>query len=251
MHELPSCSTNALLTEGHPRLAIAIFVRPPVPGQVKTRLAAALGANGACTLYRAFVRDTLNKVQALPDIEPALFVAGSSADAALLNLLRPYRLPLIEQSGACLGARMEHALRWGLQRAPLAVVLGTDIPTLPVSFLAQARVCLVHHDTVLGPTSDGGYYLVGARTPAVPPLAGEIRYSSPHALADTRRACTGAGLQYAQLPPWYDVDREEDLHLLQTELSLDERRAPLTASYLRTRHRNMRISQTNAMPRGL
>jgi len=134
------------------------------------------------------------------------------------------------QAGETLGARMSHALADALRRADRALLIGTDAPTLPRGFLARAARALDTAEVVLGPSADGGYYLIGARGSA-PDLGGPaIRWSTPHALADTRARVSGR--RVATLPPWYDVDTPEDLRLLRLHLALDPSAAPATAAAL-------------------
>ena len=212
-------------------LALSIFLRVPITGQVKSRLATEIGAIAACELYRAFIADTLNKAQRLPNCQITLFVAGSLHAPELLALRRQWPFPCFAQCAGGLGLRMREALRWGRRQAPLAAVLGTDIPTLPMDHLQQARAALQCNATVFGPAADGGFYLVGNSGPSLPPLDHpSIRYSSPQALFDTRRACHDAGLGSALVRPWYDVDRPAELTMLADELSAHPARAPVTAA---------------------
>ncbi len=201
-------------------VAVGIFAKAPLPGRVKTRLAPALGEEGAARLYAAFLADTL---AAHPD---ATVFYAAAVDEAWIRARHPHRR-LAPQVGADLGERMRAALA-ALGPGP-AVVIGSDLPTLPRSRVADAARALAGGaDVALGPASDGGYYLLAARRP-LPSLAG-VRFSTRHALADTLRALEG--LSVAHLAPWYDVDVPEDLRLLRAHLALDPAAAPATHSAL-------------------
>lgn len=198
---------------------LALFGRPPVPGRVKTRLA--LDGAHAATLYAAFVHDLLARVRAL-DLPFTLWIDGSLDDPTLA----PFDAPLARQVGADLGERMSHAFEVELARAERVVLIGTDVPTLPPRIVAAACRALDRHEVAFAPSEDGGYVLVAAR---VAPRFDGVRWSSPHTLRDSLRACPGA----VCVEPWYDVDTPEDLERLRVELERDPDAAPATAAALR------------------
>jgi len=103
----------------------------------------------------------------------------------------------------------------GSQRA---VVMDSDSPTLPASFINQAFEQLANADVVLGPTQDGGYYLIGLKQPQ-PRLLREVQMSTPQVLSDTLALAEATGLAVSLLPAWYDVDTIDDLHHLDRELT--------------------------------
>ncbi|MDD9932629.1 MAG: TIGR04282 family arsenosugar biosynthesis glycosyltransferase [Myxococcales bacterium] len=212
--------------------ALSIFARPVVAGVTKTRLSPVLGPEGSATLYRAFVADTLATVGGLPELAPTLWVAGDPEHATL----GAYGLPREAQPELDLGARIRRALEHGLSRHRCALACGTDAPTLPASHLRRAARALEHAEVVLGPSADGGYYLIGLRRPAgaLPDLFSRVRWSTRHTLADTLALTACAGLSVAMLPPWYDVDEPADLELLRMHLALDPGVAPATRAALTT-----------------
>lgn len=208
---------------------IAVFARAPRPGRTKTRLIPALGPDGAAALYAAFLDDTLRTARSVG--VPVVLWAAGDADARELARRHP-DVPLHTQpEGADLGARMHAALAHGLTTHPRVVLIGSDAPTLPRGHLDAAFRGLESHDTVLGPASDGGYVLVGARGSA--PSFGAARWSTRHALADTLESFSRQGLTTRVLPPWYDVDEPSDLATLRMHLALRPDRAPATAEALR------------------
>ena len=205
-------------------VALIIFARAPRPGHTKTRLIPALGPGGSARLYAAFLKDTLARANALDGFEVEVW-AAAEADQAFFDSSRL-------QEGADLGERMSHALQDALTRHERALVIGTDAPTLPEAHLVAAGRALEAHDVVLGPSADGGYYLIGARAPA-PRLEG-VRWSSAHTLDDTVASLRGRRL--ALLRPWYDVDTPGDLRLLRAHLALRPAAAPATAEALAATH---------------
>jgi len=135
-------------------------------------------------------------------------------------------VPVVAQTPGDLGARMAHAIGQGA-----ALVVGTDVPTLPHAILSHAIDALAGHDVVLTPAADGGYVLIGSRSdPAY--LRAAIRWSSRHALADTLRAARAQGLRVALTAPHHDVDTIEDLRVLRAHLGLDPGAAPRTAAVI-------------------
>ncbi len=217
------------------RPVVIVMVKAPRAGLVKTRLGPALAATDAAALAACFVRDV---VATALRVVPELLVAYAPADGrALLEPLLPKGLHWVAQQGADLGARLAAAVAHAaaLGCAPI-LVLGADSPTLPDSFIETARAALTDDaaDVVLGPTTDGGYYLVGLRQPA-PTLFQNIAWSTPHAYEQTAANVARLGLRLLALPAWYDVDTCADLLRLRAEVCADEQaraRAPHTYHWL-------------------
>lgn len=198
-----------------------LFARAPEPGRSKTRLASALGAEGASRLYEALLADTLDRLRAAG--VPLEIHAAGAGDAREWFRDRYPDLPVRRQEGQGLGDRLEagfqRAFRSGVTRA---VAVGSDHPTLPGEYLARALRSLEDHDAVVGPGRDGGYYAVGVRReswPAAGALFRGIPWSTEDVLAATRNAAREAGLNLGELPEWYDVDRPGDLDLLRRDAS--------------------------------
>lgn len=211
---------------GRGRVSLALFARAPLPGRTKTRLIPALGPEGAAALSRAFLHDTLARVAEL-DADATIWAASEEDRAALAEELA---LPIAVQPEGDLGARMEAALRAGLERSGRALILGTDAPTLPIGHLRAALAALDRAEVVLGPAADGGFWALGARAPLV--LGPGVRWSSRHALADTIALVQRAGRTLERIAPWYDVDTSADLALLRAHLALRPGAAPRTAAAL-------------------
>jgi len=202
-------------------VVICIFAKPPVAGQVKTRLAAALGSERAAELARAFLDDTISAVQALPWAQPALATTEIVESG----------LPLLLQGEGDLGERIERVLRAALQVAPPAIAIGADAPALPRRFLEAARAALDRADAVVGPAEDGGFYLLGLRLCPEGLLAG-LPWSASDTFTRTVERLRARGLRVEVLERWFDVDRAEDLERLRALLRSGEIDAPRTARLL-------------------
>ncbi|MCA3281109.1 MAG: TIGR04282 family arsenosugar biosynthesis glycosyltransferase [Roseomonas sp.] len=186
------------------RPVVIIFARAPRLGAVKRRLAAGIGARGALRFYRRMLAATAwpiardRRWRTILAITPA----GAKADWARLA---PHGTPRMAQVSGDLGRRMERALA----PFPRAILIGSDIPGLGPADIAAGFRAMGRADAVFGPALDGGYWLVGLgpRRPQRP--FAKVRWSGPHALADT--LANFHHYRVALLPPKRDVDSAEDL----------------------------------------
>ena len=216
------------------RTAVVVLAKAPRAGGVKTRLCPPLSPAAAARLYRCFLLDTLDRVQALGGVTPAVAYAPRDA-RAFFAAARPGML-LVPQGGGDLGARMARVVERLLGRGFAAVViLGADSPTLPGSHLRAAVRLLgsAAADGVIGPSEDGGYYLIGLRAPC-PALFAGVSWSTRRVLAQTLAKARRAGRRLRLLPAWYDVDTVADLHRLAGELRRTRKSAPRTRRLLGT-----------------
>jgi hypothetical protein len=193
---------------------IVIFARAPQLGEVKTRLARTIGAERALALYEAFVDDTCALTQGL-GARRVLAVAGDVDHPRIAHLAKSQRLAVEPQGDGDLGERMARAIATHVAGGPV-VIIGSDAPTLPRAHLHQALDELMAADVVIGPSEDGGYYLIGARV-AVPELFSDVRWSTGEVLATTLARLGDRA--HALLPAWHDVDSAEDLERLRLELT--------------------------------
>jgi rSAM/selenodomain-associated transferase 1 len=203
------------------RPAVVLFARAPVAGRTKTRLIPALGPERAAELYRCFLLDIVDGLRHVP--ADVIVAAAEQDDAAPLSaaLGGADRLVVefMVQSGSDLGERILNAVRHTLsQGRPATVVIGTDAPDLPAEVVAKALDLIASHDLVLGPCSDGGYYLIGLRA-AMPSLFRSIRWGSDSVLSETVKRGRQLGLAMALLQPWDDVDTPDDLQSLRARLT--------------------------------
>ncbi|MGB9341725.1 MAG: TIGR04282 family arsenosugar biosynthesis glycosyltransferase [Polyangiales bacterium] len=206
---------------------LAVFVRPPTSGTVKTRLAMRFGEAGAAQLYQAFVEDTVAlcaRVRAAGRVDLALWAAGPDPIVSEWAE-RLGTSPRIQPEGD-LGVRLSAAFDEGLRRYERVVVIGSDMPTLPIELIGAAFESLEESSWMLGPAHDGGYYAIGASKGVQPGFEG-VRWSTENALEDTVAA--NAPREPALIPPWYDIDVPEDLAVLRAHLSVDAAVAPATS----------------------
>ncbi len=218
---------------------VIIMAKAPRAGEVKTRLVPPLTPTEAASLAAAFVRDVF-KVAADIVGECVIAYSPASGRATFAELLAPRAdLHWIEQGEGDLGARLERvAARASADGFGPLIFLGTDSPTLPPSLIEKARAALDEGgdaDLALGPTDDGGYYLVALRRP-VAGLFQNVAWSTPRAFEQTAANAARLGLRLCKLSRWYDVDTPADLVRLREELFRDEaarRRAPATHAWLR------------------
>jgi rSAM/selenodomain-associated transferase 2/rSAM/selenodomain-associated transferase 1 len=194
------------------RQRLIIFTRYPVPGRTKTRLIPALGREGAAELHRRMTEHTLWVARGGGFAKPGcLEVCYSGGDLlSMRNWLGDpwgYR----PQSGGDLGERMAHAFQAGFAAGKRRIVLiGTDCPGLSSAHLRLAFLSLRNHDVVLGPSHDGGYYLLGLRR-MVEGLFSGIAWGGRQVYAQTLKKARAAGLLIRVLNPLSDVDHPEDL----------------------------------------
>jgi rSAM/selenodomain-associated transferase 1 len=217
---------------------LIVVAKRPAPGQTKTRLTPPLSAQQAADLYECFLRDTLDLMRRVsrrvPDVRRAIAYLPIEARDYFAQLAPDF--DLIPQTGADLGARLDHALTHYLtQGYARAAIMNSDGPTLPLENLQRAFEALSDHtDVVLGPSDDGGYYLIGLKRPASR-LLREVRMSTPTVLADTLALAQEERLRVSLLPQWYDVDDIASLQQLITELqTAPPEVAPHTRSFLAT-----------------
>jgi rSAM/selenodomain-associated transferase 1 len=204
---------------GHRRThrELIIFGREPVPGKVKTRLAASVGDAAATQLYRAFLLDTIDRVRPLTE-EVRVFMA-MAAGRSHSGLEFPTPWPeIFPQVGEGLGQRMHNAFSDSFDRGFKSVCLiGSDTPTLPTGLIRRAFEEVRPGVVVLGPSEDGGYYLIGLASPQIELFQG-VRYGTDRVLRDTCRIAERVGLEVTLLGTWYDVDDADDLARLIQEV---------------------------------
>ena len=212
--------------------ALIVVAKQPAPGQTKTRLSPPLSPEQAAALYECFLRDTLDQIRQVHEVQRVIAYLPLDARDHFHKLAPDFQL--IPQAGRQLGERLDNALTsylsHGYQRA---VIMDSDSPTLPTACLSQAFHDLEDGaDVSLGPCEDGGYYLIGLRQPA-PRLLREVQMSTPTVAADTITLAKEEGLSVNLLPTWYDVDDAASLTRLVREMaSLEPQVAVHTRRFL-------------------
>jgi uncharacterized protein len=210
--------------------ALVIMAKAPRAGRVKTRLEPVVPADALVALYRCMIEDTvaLARVAGVARIA-VMCPRGDGGDVA-----RWLDIEVVEQEGDGLAAGLDSVFRLFVgDGCPHVIAFNGDTPHLPPDTLAGAFRLLARHDLVVGPTEDGGYYLVGAR-------GAHAGLFEPHGLGTggalrsllARAAERGLGVALTQA--WYDVDEASDLARLAAELRRTPARAPRTATWLST-----------------
>ncbi len=194
-------------------LPLLIFAKAPLPGQVKTRLIPALGAEGACSLYQRLLAHCLQQTLDWPG--PRYLYANQPDHPALQALATEHQLQLRTQLGDDLGERMANALA---EHPDGALLIGSDCPTLDTRAIYHACRALQRHDTAIIPSEDGGYVLIGQRQPDPAPFR-QMRWSHPDVLHDTRLRLHAAGLSLWEGEPLWDLDEPADLSRLPQALA--------------------------------
>lgn len=220
------------------RQALAVAAKAPQPGNVKTRLQTLLSEQDAVELHRCFLRDTIALMEAVPDTDVVVSYTPQGSESLFEGILsNGHRLLL--QRGASFGDRLFNALNELLRQGYDSVaIMDSDSPTLPSSCLQQAFEELARPGdrVVLGPTTDGGYYLIGIKNEHRA-LFERIAWSTDKVLAQTIEQARALSLEVSLLPEWFDVDNAEDLERLWNEIVIERRGsvASNTSRFLSTR----------------
>ena len=206
-----------------------LFARTPVPGRVKSRLWTHLTPEQACHLHWACTQDTAALLNhALPLLPKWLFLSEEpNADISL-----PSGFRCAVQEGADLGERMAAAFTGAFASgARRVVIFGSDSPTLPESIPQQAFDALDNSDLVLGPTEDGGYYLIGCRR-FDPRLFQNLAWSTPSTLQQTLSNAERQRYRVTILQCWFDLDEWKDVERLLAVARLGNFLPPNLAAFL-------------------
>jgi len=199
--------------------AVAIMAKAPRAGAVKTRLCPPLSTAEAARLYRCFLLDKIEQVKSLQAIQPAIAYAPAEGKG-FFQAFAP-NFVLLPQQGQDLGSRLAGSFEQLFAMGYTGVLaIDSDTPTLPTAYLERAVGLLAapEVDVVLGPSEDGGYYLIGLRE-LHRDLFEAMPWSTREVLPETARRAEARGLGLAMLPPWFDVDVGEDLERLKRSLA--------------------------------
>lgn len=204
-----------------PPRRLLVFARLPELGKVKTRLAADLGEERALAVYEAMLRDLLHSIgPSTPELEiECLWPPTPGANgASLRRAFAPHAIAI--QTGSTLGDRLSMALseRFFFHKTQAIIAIGVDDPLLPRPLIDHAFALLDSVEYVLGPASDGGYYLIGCRAASYEPEVFQgIDWGTSSVLADTLARITATGRTMALLPERYDLDLVADLEKFREE----------------------------------
>ncbi len=200
------------MTSSAPRpdaVRIAVFARAPVPGEVKTRLAPLLGADGAAALHAGLVRHALSAAVQSRVGPVELWCAPGEDHPFFARCAQDLGVTLHRQEGGDLGARMRHAFAHSHTNGAALLLTGSDCPSLDAAALKDAARELASHDAVIAPAEDGGYVLVGLAVD-VPGLFEDIAWGGSTVMNATRACLARAGIRWKELPTYWDIDRPAD-----------------------------------------
>lgn len=209
-----------------PQAALVIFAKAPIPGEVKTRLCPPLTPDEAATLHGSFVLDMLERTK-LAGAKLQLpfhryLACAPSSELVFFKIMEERQgVRLLDQVGEDLGQRMHRtSVELFAKGYKQVIIVGTDVPTLPLSVYQEALAILGRSDVVVGPALDGGYYLIGLTQPVEQLFTG-IPWSTDQVLAVTQQKAETLGLSVGLTTAWRDVDTIADLKALITECQED------------------------------
>jgi rSAM/selenodomain-associated transferase 1 len=221
--------------DGAAKCAMAVMGKASAPGRTKTRLVPPLSAVDAAHMNTAFLQDIIgNLLRAGREMDIAPYLAfGPAGSEPFFRACLPANLPLLECSLPHFGDCLDLAITTLLQRGHAAAcVLNADSPTLPTRLLVRAAWTLAQPNdgVVIGPSTDGGYYLLGVKQ-AHRRLFEEIDWSTSRVFEQTRQRAAELGLPVTILEPWYDVDDAAGLQRLRSELAASDVGASTSGVY--------------------
>ena len=216
---------------------IIVFAKNPVPNEVKTRLIPFLSPDLAASLYRAFLVDWCGALRRISTAHLVVAYTPPESLTALQELIGREAI-YVPQVGSDLGERLISAVQWACnQNYSKFLFVGSDSPTLPLPYVEHAFNLLECCDVAIGPSMDGGYYLIGfsahGASLAVPEVFQDVSWSTDAVFRQTLEKIESANARLGLLPPWYDVDTPDGLkrlrdHLFAMQLAESEISAPQT-----------------------
>jgi len=227
---------------------LVIMAKAPRPGSVKTRLVPSLSPEAVTSFYCCLLQDTLALAWSLNDVHVAIMCPES--DVNQLAELAGREVKVVAQKGEGLAAGLTSVFAHFADHSQRRVIaFNSDSPHLPLSVLEEAFETLVAHDVVVGPTHDGGYYLIGAKA-SYPTLFASDGMGTSSALERLLSRARTLELSVGFAAPFYDIDIADDLTRLAEDLHLAPERAPRTARWLKERElegeRSRALSRTGA-----
>ncbi len=196
---------------------LIIFAKNPIPGKVKTRVTPHITPTDAAELYKAFIVDIVSNTLILKCDRIVIAYTPLNAETSFHEICGQ-SINYIPQEGYDLGERMKNAFRYTFDKgSKRTVIIGTDSPTLPLSYIRKAFSVLEKVPITIGPTFDGGYYLVGLSEQNNDIFDG-VEWSTSRVFSQTLTRIKALNKQFYLLPPWYDVDTPEDLKFLRSHI---------------------------------
>jgi rSAM/selenodomain-associated transferase 1 len=209
---------------------LVVMAKAPRVGGVKTRLASTLSLNAVIAFYCCLLEDTLALAQSLADVEVAVMCPGS--DVEDLAQLAGDKVSIVAQKGIGLSAGLTSVFAHFEDDERRIIAFNSDSPHLPRCVLEEAFETLTSHDLVVGPTDDGGYFLVGAKR-SHPALFAPDGMGTSSALERLLSRARALELSVGFVQSFFDIDVADDLTRLAGELHLAPQKAPRTAMWLK------------------
>jgi uncharacterized protein len=190
---------------------VLLFIKTPVKGRVKSRLAADVGEESALELYKRFILDIIETLE--KSAYPFRIYFDLPGSEATLEAWLGKKYVFLSQEGSDLGARMGNAFRKAFSEGfSNAMLIGSDIPDLSFAVIQEAFTSLRESDVVIGPAADGGYYLIGFNKNAfLPSVFQGVTWSTHTVFQETMNRARGERLRVHLAPEWRDVDTAADL----------------------------------------
>jgi len=224
-------SSRAVVRSPASECVLVIMAKAPRPGAVKTRLTSGLSSAAVAAFYCCLLEDTLTLARSLSDVEVAIMCPDT--DVNELARLAGNKASVVAQKREGLAAGLTSVFaRFAEDHQRRTIAFNSDSPHLPQPVLEDAFKALSAHDVVVGPTHDGGYYLVGAKA-SHPTLFASDGMGTSSALERLLSRARTLELSIGFVAPFYDVDVVDDLTRLAEELRVAPARAPRTAAWLK------------------
>ena len=192
------------------RAILCIFAKPPVPGNVKTRLIPACNPQQAADLAAAFLEDVLETCHKISGTKTIIATDGPWPP----HLQAPPDIEYWQQGGGDLGQRMETIIEKALQEAPAALAIGADVPVITKDIVEDALQKIEQSQAVIGPSEDGGYYLLGLRH-FQPGMLRDLPWSKPITRQATEERLQNLGFHVEKTKTLFDIDTPQDLDRLE------------------------------------
>ena len=197
---------------------VLIIAKYPQPGLVKTRMVPSLTDDQAAKLHRLCLQSVCERVSANKNTKPILVFTPDDQLESFQHFVSDHVDDYWPQGGGDLGERLIRAINQAFsQNAERVILLGADSPTLPIEIMHQTIEKLTHHEVVIGPCDDGGYYLLAMTRPQ-PELFRDIDWGSNKVADQTKERAAHVAIDLYELASWYDIDRYDDLVRAQGDL---------------------------------
>jgi rSAM/selenodomain-associated transferase 1 len=198
------------------KAAIILFAKEPGEVEIKKRLSPLFSNAIRIVLYKAFLKDIFKSLKGIRQADKILAYSSRGYPVYLAGLMPDFILH--KQKGDNLGMRMLNAAKFAESKGyDKSIIIGTDSPNLPLEYIQDAVRGLNKADIVIGPTTDGGYYLIGFKKPCVNIFQG-VKWSLDRVFSKTKANLLKKKKKLLILKSWYDIDRPEDLIRLRSDL---------------------------------